>query len=110
MKFRLLISLVCCGMLLCAPVAAMGASKSWEALKTERSDARYVVRDSETEKKTARGVIIISSSRPLQVKVFTILGQLVSSETIAAGTSQFAPGAHGVYIVKAGDLTCKVAL
>lgn len=97
-------------MLLCAPVAAMGASKSWEALKTERSDARYVVRDSETEIKTARGVIILSSSRPLQVKVFTILGQLVSSETIAAGTSQFAPGAHGVYIVKAGDLTCKVAL
>jgi len=110
MKLRSLISVVFCGMLLCVPATSVAAAKGWETLKTERNDARHVARDSETEVKTARGVIIVSTTRPLTVKVFTILGQLVSSETVGAGTSQFAPGAHGVYIVKAGDLTCKVAL
>ena len=44
------------------------------------------------------------------MKIFTILGRLVSSDSIPAGTSQFLLPAHGVYIVKIGDVTCKVAV
>ena len=55
-------------------------------------------------------MIIITTNHPVQVKVFTILGRLVSSETAPAGKSQLALPAHGVYIVKVGDLTCKVAV
>lgn len=86
------------------------APKGWEPVKTERADAKYVVRESELEIKAATGVIIVSSNHPVQIKIFTILGRLVNSETLPAGRSQLQLPAHGVYIVKVGDLTCKVAV
>lgn len=90
--------------------AAQGASRSWETAKTERSDARTVIRESEIEIKSASGVIIVSTNHPVQIKVFTILGRLVNSDTLPAGRSQLILPAHGVYIVKVGDMTCKVAV
>ena len=91
-----------------APVCAL--AKGWEPIKTERADAKHVVREAEFEIKSASRVIIVSANHPVQIKIFTILGRLVSSETIPQGTSQFILPAHGVYIVKIGDLTCKVAV
>lgn len=86
------------------------ALAKWETLRTERTDVRQIAKDSDIEIKAAKGVIQITTSRAQHVKIYTILGRLVSAETIPAGTSQFLIKAHGVYIVKAGDLTCKVAL
>ena len=94
--------------LLAAPLSA--APKGWEPVKTERTDAKSVVRDNDVELKSASGLIIITVNHPVQVKIFTILGRLVSSETVTAGTSQLQLPAHGVYIVKIGELTCKVAV
>lgn len=90
------------------PVPA--ASKGWEPVRVERSDAKSVVRETELEIKAASGVIIVSTNHPVQIKIFTILGRLVNSETLPAGKSQLQLPAHGVYIVKVGDLTCKVAV
>lgn len=90
------------------PVSA--AVKGWEVIKEERIDAKSVVRETELEIKSASGVIIINTNHPVQIKVFTILGRIVSSETVPAGRSQLQLPAHGVYIVKVGDLTCKVAV
>lgn len=84
--------------------------RSWEPLKTERNDTKQIVKEQEIEIRTAKGMIIVSTSRPTPIKVFTILGQIVSSETLPAGTSQLSIPGHGIYIVKTGSLTCKVAL
>lgn len=92
-----------------APTTGVYA-KGWENLKTERTDTRTVVKENDIEIRTTRGLIIITTNHQLQIKVFTILGQLISSDTIGPGTSQFTVNAHGIYILKAGDLTCKVAL
>lgn len=88
----------------------LAAPSKWETIKTERTDVKTIVKDTEVEIKATRGVIVVSSSRPVQIKVYTILGQLISRETLPAGTSQLNVPAHGVYIIKTGDLTCKVAL
>lgn len=92
------------------PFAASLHARTWESMKTERSDARSVARETDIEVKTASGILIVSTNVRTSVKVYTILGQLVSSETIGPGTLQYRVGAHGVYIVKVGSLTCKVAL
>lgn len=84
--------------------------KNWEPLKSERVDAKQIIKEQEIEIRTAKGLIIASTTRPTQIKVFTILGQLVSNETLPAGTSQLSIPGHGIYIVKIGSLTCKVAL
>lgn len=109
MIIRRLKALMLAAALLAAPVA-MSAPKGWETVRSERADAKAVAKAGELEIKTAKGVIIITSSHPVQVKIFTILGQLVSSETLGSGTSQLHLGTHGIYIVKAGEITCKVAL
>lgn len=56
------------------------------------------------------GVIAIRTSRTVQVKVFTILGQLVSQATLQPGTSELRVSSRGIYMVKVGGLTQKVAL
>lgn len=90
--------------------AAQAAPRTWEQIKTERSDTRIAARQGEVEIRFARGVITVTTTKPVQIKVFTILGQLVATDTLPAGISQLTVPAHGVYIVKTPDLTCKVAL
>ncbi len=92
------------------PFAAESAPGKWEQVKTERSDTRTVAKDSDTEIKAARGVVVVNSTKSVQVKIYTILGRLVSRDTLPAGTSQISIQPHGVYIIKIGDLTCKAAL
>lgn len=55
------------------------------------------------------GAIIIKTQRIIQVKVFTILGQLVSQATLQPGTSELRLN-RGIYMVKVGNLTQKVAI
>lgn len=56
------------------------------------------------------GVITIRTQRRIQVRVFTILGQLVSQVTLNPGTAELRINARGIYIVKIGNITQKVAL
>lgn len=58
----------------------------------------------------SNGVITIRTTRRIQVRVFTILGQNVSTATLNAGTSELRLGSRGIFIVKIGNLTQKVAL
>lgn len=57
------------------------------------------------------GVITIRTTHRIQVRVFTILGQLVSQSVLNAGTSELHVGSRGIYLVKIGNsITQKVAL
>ena len=105
---RRLILLLIGAFLLGAP-ATLNA-RGWEPVKSERQDAKTVLRDSAIEIKTLPGMIVVTANHQTPIKIFTILGRLVNSETLPAGTMQFILPAHGVYIVKAGDTTCKVAV
>lgn len=58
----------------------------------------------------SNGVITIRTARRVQVRVFTILGQIVSVATLNPGTSELKVGSRGIYIVKIGNLTQKVAI
>ena len=54
--------------------------------------------------------IISRTTKKEQVKVFTILGQLVSNATINQGLYELKIDSRGIYIVKIGNVTQKVAL
>lgn len=109
-RFRTYLSMGLIAVAALSATPAFAAPKGWEIVKEERTDAKSVIRDTELEIKSASGLIIINTNHPVQVKVFTILGRLVSHETVQSGRSQLQLPAHGVYIVKVGDLTCKVAV
>lgn len=89
---------------------ATSSAMKWEPVKTERTDTKSVIKETELEIKTASSTIIVTSNHTVRVQIFTILGRLVSSETVPAGTSQLVLPAHGVYLVKVGTLTVKVAV
>ncbi len=96
--------------MLALAIVAGGSARAWEPVKTERSDAKVVVRESEIEIKSAPGVIQVATNHAVQIKIFTILGRLINYETIGPGTQQYQVPTHGVYIVQVGSLTCKVAV
>lgn len=110
MKYRTYLLSLLIAIAALAAVTASAAEPNWEPVKTERTDVKTVVRESDIEIKSARGLIMVSTNHSQQIKIFTILGRLVNSETLPAGRSQLQLPAHGVYIIKIGDLTCKVAV
>lgn len=88
---------------------ASSFAKGWEPVHTDVSGLNSVAHDNEVEIRVAPGHVVVEASLQVQIKVFTILGQVVSNETLQAGVSRL-PLSHGVYIVKVGDLTCKIAV
>ncbi len=109
MKRRLcrLVAVVMASMAVMMPLSSF--AKGWEPVRTDVSGLNSVARDNDVEIRVSPGHVVVVASQAVQIKVFTILGQVVSSETIPAGTSRL-PLSHGVYIVKVGDLTCKIAV
>ncbi len=88
---------------------ADAAPKTWEAVRTERPEVKTVVKETDIEIKTARGLIVLTINRQLPIKVVTILGRTICSDTLAAGSYELHL-AHGVYIVKIGETTFKIAV
>ena len=56
------------------------------------------------------GYIYITASSAVQVKVFTILGQLISQDTLPAGTLRLRISARGIYLLKLGSATLRVTI
>lgn len=96
-------------LMIAAPLTMEGA-RSWDAVKTEQSDLKSIAKDTDIEIKVGNGHLYVIASRQVQIKIFSILGQLISSETLPPGTHRLTGTPHGVYIIKSGDLTCKVIL
>lgn len=106
--FRALFIIIC----VCAPIlsAAAPALETWEPISGNPVDAHQITAQSDIEILAAPGCIIVSASKQVDIKVFSILGKLVSQETLQPGTSKLSVSSHGIFIVKAGELTCKVAI
>lgn len=94
-------------------VTASSAAPRWESVdvpahvlpaEQQRTD------DNTVEMAVSDGYIYIGSARPVTVKVFTILGQLISQESLPAGTHRLRMTAKGVYILKIGTSTRRVTI
>ena len=66
--------------------------------------------DDEIEIYSSDGYIYIRSSKKQSAKVFTILGQLVFNGNVGPGLTEIQMQPRGIYIVKVGSVTQKVAL
>lgn len=93
--------------LLILPLSA--GAKGWETVRTDVSSLNSVARDSEVEVRVSPGHVVVSTSQQMPIKIFTILGQVVADDSLPPGTSRL-PLPHGVYIVKVGEITCKIAV
>ena len=58
----------------------------------------------------SNGTITIVTPKRINVRVYTILGQMVSQATLQPGTSELRLGSRGISLVRIGNLTQKVAI
>lgn len=89
-----------------------GAVTRWEAV--DAPDRMFTEMRSDPEAQAEMAVrdnfIYIATPRPVSVKVFTILGQLISQATLPAGIHRLPMSAKGIYIIKIGSSTRRVTI
>ena len=84
----------------------------WEAV--DAPDRMFTEMRSDPEAQAEMAVrenyIYIATPRSVNVKVFTILGQLISQSTLPAGIHRLPMSAKGIYIIKIGSSTRRVTI
>ena len=90
---------------------AIAGSDALCAEQAQWQESKHAVApDTDVDISGRDGVIVIRTRRRIQVRVFTILGQLVSQATLNPGESILKVNSRGIYIVKVENRTQKVAL
>ena len=99
--------------LLCAASAAFTSSAyGWEETP-RRNIPQTEVQTIESEQidiAVKDGWIYITTQKPIQIKIFNILGQIISSDTIQPGTHRIHMSSRGIYILRAGNVTRRVTI
>ncbi len=98
-------------LLILVSLAASAAVARWEVVevpgqlfteqRAEGDPVDVVVKD---------GYLYVACSKTVSVKVFTILGQLISQETLPPGTHRLQMSAKGIYILKVGSSTRRITI
>lgn len=102
-----------------AVVAAIGLSVSvttsasdWERIGTAQAPVAQNVETSDQSPyirtEVRDGYLYLTIERDAPVKVFTILGQLVTSQQLGAGRWRLPLKVRGIYILKIGPVTRRV--
>lgn len=93
-------------------VEGAGAKMVWKETSKQMPSQEIV--DSQIadgfEVYASQGSIIIRTDKKVDVRVFTILGQLVSQATLNPGTSELKMKSRGIYIIKIDNITQKIAI
>lgn len=85
--------------------------KAWEEVSTSiPQNAQPVDIDSNISIAVIDDYIYIHSDKPITVKLFSILGQLISQETVKAGTHRIHLKSRGIYILRAGTATRRITI
>lgn len=103
MRRLILIIVAVCGICLGA-----NAASAWERTGGKIQTERIEVEGADV--RVSEGYVYVTTSRPTTVKVFSILGQLISQETIQPGISRFRLPSRGIYILKVGDITKRITI
>mgnify|MGYP004457212247 CR=1 FL=1 len=90
-----------------------GESRPWEDA-SHPNESREQIRDGidgeEMEITVRDGWVYVTTQKPVTVKIFTILGQLITSETIRPGTKRIHISSRGIYILRAGTVTRRITI
>lgn len=99
-------------MLLACPLSALAQSqeKGWHETKNISSNFKAISSQPDLEVFSAPYVIMLKVNKPTEVRTFTILGKLISSEHLDPGIYEFRMETHGIYIIKTDQYSFKLAI
>lgn len=89
--------------------SVQSAAPQWEAVQLASAGAPASDHD-KVEVAVRDGYIYVYAPRAVEVKVMSIVGQLISEKNLPAGVSRLRIAARGIYILKAGDVTLRVTV
>ncbi len=106
-RIVLLLALVAC--VWCADsVLAQTRVPVWEVVQVDEESADATTDAIETEVRD--GKVYIRVQHPVEVRVYSILGQLVTKRKLSAGTTALTLGSRGIYILKTDTVTRRINL
>lgn len=82
----------------------------WQETKSISGNFKAVSSQPEIEIFSAPNYIILKVNQGVDVRLFTILGKLISSQHLEPGIFQYHLDSHGIYIIKTGETSCKIAI
>ncbi len=100
-------------LLVAQPATGSNKTPVWEIVAEQDSTPRNEGEEGASDKidvETRDGIVYISTTQPTTIKVYTILGQLITSKSVGSGTVRLTLGVRGVYILKAGTATRRINL
>ena len=98
--------------LVAAPMTASATPPVWETVQNppQAQQQAKSISEEHMDVTVREGYIYVTTTRPLTVRVMTILGQLISQKTLPEGTSRLKVSSRGIYILKAGSQTHRVTI
>lgn len=108
----LVLTILCCGTGAAQTRQAPSRAPQWEVVAvTEPAASASPASAPEISVEVHDGgVVLITTDRPASIKVYSILGQLITQKQVGAGTVRLRMDARGIYILKAGDITRRINL
>lgn len=110
LKMKKFLVIIVVAILAFAPVY-LQAQRQWEEMESElvvgdRADATGDI----LEVAVKDGYVYVTTSKPVTVKIFSILGQLISQKNIQPGTFRTHITSRGIYILKVGSITRRITI
>lgn len=94
-----------------APCRLAAAQPEWVRLESAAPGMNIDINRSEQiEVSVSDGTVYLYTSAETTVKIFTILGQQVTTKKLTPGVWSFRLSARGIYILKAGALTKRLSV
>ncbi|MCC8038114.1 MAG: T9SS type A sorting domain-containing protein [Bacteroidales bacterium] len=100
-----------------ALATAMGvtaqSSSHWESADPAKARQGATVEKVEADQPEVwvkDGYIYITAPRAVTIRIYSILGQMISQEAVPPGTFRLHVASRGIYILKMGNLTRRVTL
>ncbi|MCH5227416.1 MAG: hypothetical protein J1F16_06345 [Muribaculaceae bacterium] len=96
---------------LCGPgLMAQQPYNEWQESKTSMGNFKPVSSLPDIEVFSAPNTILVKVNQPTEVRIFSILGKLISSQRLEPGLFEYHIDSHGIYIIKTNDNSCKLAI
>lgn len=97
--------------LMVAVATAVGAAPVWEEVSSPHAAITQTMEmDADTQIAVSDGYIYLWSEKPVTVKLFSILGQLIAQETVKPGLHRLRIASRGIYILRAGTSTRRITI
>lgn len=107
---RHIVRLLLVSVFLLSSVTLAQGAPAWEKVSNMTSELVESSGPDNYEVKVVDRMIVLTVARESNVKLFTILGQLVADQRLEAGTWRLPVSARGIYILKVGSATRRITL